>query len=88
MIHRQPHRPASNTVVPALLVLEDLGFAISVDRVPGQELFRATRGDEVYVAENPVTLLGLLELVEVGGWAWRPTEADLHRVLRQYELAR
>ena len=77
---------AGNTVVPAIVALEDLGFIVSVGRTNEGEQFRATRGDETYEAEDPMTVLGLVKLVEVRGWDWRSTDPDVERVMRQYRL--
>ncbi len=76
---------AGNTVVPAILALEKLGFTVSIEGTEG-EMFRATRGNDAYVADDPVAVLGLVKLVEVRSWEWRSTEADLQRVMRQYDL--
>jgi hypothetical protein len=78
---------AGSTVAPAILVLEGLGFAISVERVGGEDLVRAVRGDETYIADDPVTVLGLVKLVELRGWDWRAADSDLDRVTRQYQLS-
>jgi len=77
---------AGNTVVPALLALEGLGFTVSVERVAGREVFSAVRGDETFTGDDPVTVLGLVKLVEARGWTWRAGDADLQRVMRQYHL--
>jgi len=77
---------AGNTVVPALLTLEGLGFTVSVERVAGREVFRAVRDDETFSGEDPVTVLGLVKLVEARGWTWRAGDVDLERVRRQYRL--
>jgi len=78
---------AGNTVVPAILALEELGFVISVEHVGGQDLFRAVRGDETYLADDPVGVLGLVKLVETRGWQWDAADPDLERVMRQYKLS-
>jgi len=77
---------AGNTVVPALLALEGMGFTVSVDRFAGRDLFSANRGDETFSGEDPVTVLGFVKLVEARGWTWRGSDADLARVTRQYHL--
>ena len=77
---------AGNTVVPAILALEKLGFIVSIERTKDGEQFIATRGDETYGADDPVTVLGLVKLVEMRGWEWRSTDPDLERVMRQYTL--
>jgi hypothetical protein len=79
--------PAGSTVVPAILALEGLGFVISVEHVGGQDLVRAVRGDETYVADDPVAVLGLVKLVEIRGWQWGAADPDLARVIRQYKLS-
>lgn len=78
---------AGNTVVPALLALESLGFTVIVDQTRSSELFRATRGDETYVAEDPEALLGLVKLIEVRGWDWHPDDAEIHDVMQRYGLS-
>jgi hypothetical protein len=77
---------AGNTVVPALLVLESLGFSISVESMDDCQFFRATRGEEDYLAEDPVAVLGLVKLIEVRGWAWQPDDQDIDDVMQRYEL--
>ena len=44
----------------------------------------ATRGEETFIAEDPVTVLGLVRLVELRGWDWRAPDAEIERVLAQY----
>ena len=78
---------AGNTVVPAILALEGLGFVISVEHIEGQDLFRAVRGDETYLADDPVGVLGLVTLVGIRGWQWGAADPDLERGIRQYELS-
>ena len=77
---------AGNAVVPALLALEQLGFVVSVEKGAATELFRATRGDETYLAEDPVGLLGLAKLVEMRGWNWFADDSEIDRVMRRYGL--
>jgi hypothetical protein len=75
-----------NTAVPALLGLEKLGFRISVEREGDCEIFRATRGEECYVAEDPIAVLGLVKLIELRGWQWHPADVEIDDVARRYEL--
>jgi hypothetical protein len=77
---------AGNTVVPALLALERLGFTVSVERDGPLEIFRATRGEESYLAGDPVGVLGLVRLVETRGWEWRAADAEIEEVMRRYAL--
>jgi hypothetical protein len=74
---------AGNVVVPALLVLEKLGFVVE----RRGSLCRASRQDEVYVAEDPVAVLGLVKLVEARTWDWKANDTEIDDVLKRYDLA-
>lgn len=72
---------ASNTLAPAIVVLESLGFSIKVKG----KLLVAVRGEDEYVAEDPLLLLGLVKLIEVRGWKWGISdEKELDRIFRDY----
>jgi hypothetical protein len=76
---------AGNTVAPALLALETLGFRVELsDDEP--TTCTATRADERYVASDPVTVLGLVRLVDIRGWDWAPSDAEFHVVLQRFRL--
>jgi hypothetical protein len=38
---------------------------------------RATRGDEVYVCDDALAVLGLVKLIEVRTWDWKAADARL-----------
>lgn len=76
---------AGNVIVPALLELEALGFDVSIDRSAGREEVKAVRGEETFVAEDPVAVLGLIKLVELRGWDWQAGD-EVDHVLRRYGL--
>jgi hypothetical protein len=75
---------AGNTIVPAILALEDSGFEVHV--VEGSRC-RITRGDETYLADDPVTALGLVKLIELRGWNWCATDAQIESTLSRHGLA-
>ncbi len=75
---------AGNTVVPALLTLEQLGFTITMEASSDQCI--AVRGEETFVADDPVTVLGLVKLVEKRSWNWRPSDEEIDQVLIKYRL--
>ena len=77
---------AGNTVAPALLALEKLGFAIAVERAGEAQVFRAIRSDESFVADDPVAVLGLVKLIETRSWGWRAGDAEIEGVLGRYGL--
>jgi hypothetical protein len=73
-----------NTVVPALLELEKLGFTVKTGKDSYQ--CRATRNDEEYSADDPVTVLGLVKLIESRGWNWHASDEEIDATLRRYPL--
>jgi hypothetical protein len=78
------HRIAQggSTVVPAILVLESLGYTLTID----EDLMVASSTDTTLVADDPVALLGLLKLVEVRTWAWTASDAEIDETLTRYDL--
>jgi len=75
---------AGNTVVPALLTLEALGFDVHIERTSSGDQCTATRNEETYVAADPVEVLGLVRLVEVRGWDWSATDEEIDVVFRRH----
>jgi hypothetical protein len=75
-----------NTVVPAVLALESLGFTLSRELQSQDPWMRAVRGEDSFVAADPVSLLGLIRLVELRGWKWGATDAEIERTLQRPEL--
>ena len=77
---------AANTVIPALRTLEELGFVIEVNSGATGVRCRATRGEEIYVAEDPVSVLGLVRLVELRGWDWGAADVEIEAAMERYAL--
>ena len=73
---------AGNTVVPALLAVESLGFAVEVNG----DIAYARRGQEEYGAEDPVALLGLIRLVELRSWDWAASDEQIDETMRRYNM--
>ena len=46
---------------------------------------RAVRGDETSIAEDPITLLGLVKLIEMRGWNWHAADVEIEATLKKYE---
>ena len=72
---------AANTVVPAVLVLESLGYVVT----QVGSLFVATDGNERFVADDPVTVLGLVKLIETRSWSWRASDEEIAATLGRFE---
>lgn len=73
---------AGNTVVPAIAVLQELGYRL--EQVDG--MLVATAGRCRFVAEDPVAILGLVKLAELRGREWRADDAEIDRVLSEFDL--
>ena len=74
---------AGNTVVPAILALETLGFAVEVNR----GMVTARDGEREFTADDPVTVLGLVRLIEVRGEQWRASDNEIEEVIDRHGLA-
>jgi hypothetical protein len=74
---------AGDTVVPAILAPKPFGFLVEAVT---PDVFRATRDDEIYVADDPVRLLGLVKLIEVRGWQWSVTDSETDEAIKEYKL--
>ena len=81
MTERNEIAASGGTVVPAILALEAAGFRV---RELGGDLFEATSPAGSFVADDPITLLGLIKLVEVRGWSWTATDDELDRVVTRF----
>jgi hypothetical protein len=69
-----------NTVVPAVLALESLGFHVS--KVDG--VVRASKGEDEYLAADHVAVLGLLKLTETRTWDWGASDSEIDETLRRF----
>ncbi len=72
---------AGNVVVPAILALEAAGYRVS--KLDGK-LLEAVSAEGRFVADGPVALLGLIKLVELKGWSWRVSDAEVDEVLERF----
>lgn len=71
----------SDTVVPAVLALKGLDLDVSQDA----DRWVARLGDARFVADDPVTLLGLVKLAETRR-PWRATDSEVDDVLAEFDL--
>jgi hypothetical protein len=74
---------AGNTVVPALLALEQQGW--DLERSPESEWI-ASRNSRRIVADDPVQLLGLVAMRELRGRAWQASDNQIAVMLRRFRL--
>ena len=65
---------AGNTLAPALAALQALGYVVSV---VNDSILRAESAEAVFLAEDPLQLLGLIKMHEVRGNNWQPSDAEV-----------
>lgn len=71
---------AGNVMAPVLAALKALGYVVS--RVPGSAaLLKAESTEASLVAEDPLLLLGLAQLVQVRGASWQASDEELDAFL-------
>lgn len=75
-----------DTVIPALLALEQLGFEVTISNRSVRQTTTAIRGQEEYFADDPVTVLGLIKLIEVRTWQTSVSDIELEKVMQKYRL--
>ena len=72
---------AGNTVVPAILALESIGFTVTQEA----DLIVARAGNTRFAAEDPVAVLGLVKLAETRR-PWRADDEEIDDVLSRFSL--
>jgi hypothetical protein len=77
---------AGNVVVPAVLLLEEHGFAVVRMSDPSGETWTAQRGTIELSGEDPVQLLGLAALADARGENWHATDQQIDDVMRRFGL--
>jgi hypothetical protein len=83
---RQRLATAGNVLVPAILTLEATGYVV-VREQPGEaDLWRAERPDRVLIAEDPVQLLGLAQILDIRGPGWLPRDEEIESTLARFQI--
>jgi hypothetical protein len=77
---------AGNTIVPALIALEQLGYSVVTRNSSDGKVVIATRGEEEYSAEDPVAVLGLIKLIELRTWQWGASDSEVEKTMLKYHL--
>jgi hypothetical protein len=78
---------AGNVLVPAYLALVEKGYRVTrvkTGRADDPEEWCATKGAAQFVAEDPLSLLGLVAMREVRGRAWRAADDEIDGFFRQF----
>lgn len=80
MQHKIRIAAAGNTLAPALGILQKLGYAVTRDKSAEQQ-YQAEDDICIFVADDPVTLLGLVKIYEERGADWQPSDEEVQRLL-------
>ncbi len=72
---------AGNTVVPAILLIRQMGYTVTIDSSKGGCL--AEKDGNSFEAEDPVMVLGLIKLFEIKGENWMASDEEIEKVLRE-----
>jgi hypothetical protein len=78
---------ASNVLVPAYLALIEKGYRVkrlSPAKRGEPEEWCATKGRSRFLAEDTLSLLGLVSLYEVRGRTWRASDTELESFFEQF----
>jgi hypothetical protein len=76
---------AGNVLVPALLVLEQQGWAVQHDSEDAKP-WTATRRSQRIMADDPLQLLGLAAMRDVRGRVWRASDDQIADALHRFHL--
>lgn len=68
---------SGNTIVPALCVIESLGYRVSISVETGLVSAHGDLG--TFVAEDPVQLLGLIQIRKCRGPHWQPSDFEVEQ---------
>ncbi|MGO4728366.1 MULTISPECIES: hypothetical protein [unclassified Inquilinus] len=73
---------AANVAVPAYLAILSKGYKIEPGSEPSHLI--ATRGDDAFLADDPITLLGLIAMAELRGEHWHATDQEIDDYLLRF----
>ena len=78
---------AGNVEIPAILALESMGLTVTPSVIGAEQemSWQATGGGNAYSAEDPITLLGLVKLVEIRGEDWKASDDEIDKYLPMVE---
>jgi hypothetical protein len=78
---------AGNVLVPAYLALIAKGYQVkrlNTAKHGESELWCATKGASRFVAEDTLSLLGLVSMREVRGEAWKASDKDIDSFFERF----
>jgi hypothetical protein len=77
---------AGNVLVPAYLALRHKGYRVTrvVPARGKSETWRATKAGEEFIAEDTLSLLGLVALYEARGATWQAEDAEIDAFFERF----
>ncbi len=73
---------AGNTLIPGILLIRELGYSLTIDKK--KSLCIAEKDGNSFIANDPVTVLGLIKLFEVRGENWRASDDEIDQGLKDF----
>lgn len=84
MVAKTTLSAAGNAIVPAYLALLQKGYVVSVDNRTGKEEWSAENSVHKVVAEDVLTLLGLVNVVELRGSDFKASDEEIDNFLKRF----
>lgn len=76
---------AGNIVVPAYLIIKEMGYIITVkDLSDKEQQWSAAKDGNEFIASDPVQVLALIKLYEVRGKSWQASDLEVDEFLQKY----
>ncbi len=72
---------AGNTVIPAILVIRQMGYTFTYDKENSHCL--ASKDGNTFGAEDALSVLGLIKLFEMKGENWRASNDEIDKILKE-----
>lgn len=72
---------AANLLTPAYLTLLSKGYSVH----PEGQFVVAVRGADRFMAEDPITLVGVVVIAEARGEEWQATDEEIEDYLARFE---
>lgn len=72
---------AANADTAAFAVLWAQGYELEIRRISDHEYLVAKKGDDEFLGETALVVLGLIAMFESRGRDWTPTDREVNRVI-------
>jgi len=77
---------AGNVIVPAYLALVAKGYVVRCERLTNEEELWVAEGPHGrFSAEDPITLLGVVGVVETRGADWAASDSEIESFIKKFD---